>query len=198
MKQTAIVCLGWVAGVLTIVFGVLWLGTLVHEMGHASVAIASGAQVTQLNVLGMDLYPTLCINYRPGYFGYVSFDRPLPYPQVEYISAAGSLSTLMVALLAQVILWIAPLRRVWPRLVTVGFCFSWIDILYHTWPVLMGSQNTARAEAYLALTELGAPGWLIGGAVVGVSALLLILTLAAVAARWMRREKLGPAALQLE
>jgi len=174
--------LGWAAGILAIAFAVLWLGTLVHEGGHALVALACGARVEEMNVLGLNVYPALRVRYRPGFYGYVRLDRLLPHPQVEYMRMAGSLGTLAVALLAQAILWAAPPRRAWPRLVVIGFCFSWIDIVYHTLPVLVGSRSTISAEAYSALVAVGASDWMVGMAVIGVSGLLLTLTLV----RWRR------------
>lgn len=174
--------LGWAAGILAIAFAVLWLGTLVHEGGHALVALACGARVEEMNVLGLNVYPALRFHYRPGFFGYVRLDRSLPHPQVEYMRMAGSLSTLAVALLAQAILWAAPPRRAWPRLVVIGFCFSWIDIAYHTLPVLVGWRSTISAEAYSALIAVGAPDWMVGMAVIAVSVVLLTLTLV----RWRR------------
>ena len=164
-------------GILLIAFVVLWLGTLVHELGHVLVAEAFGARITEMNVLGLDVYPDPRVHYRPGFYGYVRFDRSLPYPQVEYMRMAGSLSTLAVALLAQAALWVAPPRRTWPRLAVTGFCFSWIDLFYHTLPVLLGRQSSGSAEVYNSLVALGVPGWVVGAAVVGVSVLLLILTL---------------------
>jgi len=174
--------LGWAAGVLIVALAVLGLGTLVHECGHALVAAVFGARVTEMNVLGLNIYPALRVNYRPGFYGYVQFERSLPYPQVEYMRVAGSLSTLAIAIVAQVILWIAPLRRAWLRLVVIGFCFSWIDLFYHTLPVLLGRPSPSSAEVYNGLVALGVPGWLVGVAVLGVSIALLTLTLL----RWRR------------
>ena len=38
------------AGILAIVFAVLWLGTLVHESGHALVAGAFGVRIEEVNL----------------------------------------------------------------------------------------------------------------------------------------------------
>jgi hypothetical protein len=166
------------AGIVAIIFAVLWLGTLVHESGHALIAMAFGAHIEEVNVVGLNIYPALRLHYQQGKFGYVRFDRTLPYPQVEYMRLAGSLSTLVVALLAQGILWSKPpRRRTWPRLIAIAFCCSWIDTFWHTLLALLGLRSTTYAEAYNALVALGASGWLVSMAVVGISALLLILTL---------------------
>lgn len=173
------------AGIVAVAFVVLWLGTLIHESGHVLVARASGARIEEVNVVGLNVYPVLRLHYQPGKFGYVRFDHKLPYPQVEYMRLAGSLSTLAVALLAQGVLWAKPPRRTWPRLIVIAFCFSWIDVFWHTLLALLGLRSRAFAEAYNALVALGAPGWLVSMAVVGISALLLILTL--VRWRWLIR-----------
>jgi hypothetical protein len=131
-----------------------------------------------MNVLGLDVYPDPRVHYRPGFYGYVRFDRSLPYPQVEYMRMAGSLSTLAVALLAQAALWVVPPRRTWPRLAVTGFGFSWMDLFYHTLPILLGRQNSGTAEVYNSLVALGVPGRVVGASVIGISVALLILTLA--------------------
>ena len=178
----------WIPTIAAIVVAVLWLGTLIHEGAHALVAAACGARVEEMNVLGLDIYPALRVHYRPGYYGYVRFDRRLPSPQVELMAAAGSLSTLAVALLAQVVLWINPPRRRWLRLLVIGFCFSWLDLLYHTLPTMglrppfFALRLVERAEAYNALVALGLPAWWLGAAVVAISLMLLVLTLA----RWLQ------------
>lgn len=182
--------LGWTAGVVATVFAVLWLGTLVHESGHALVALAFGAHVEEMNVVGLNIYPALHIHYQLGKFGYVRFDRALPYPQAEYMRMAGSLGTLMGALLAQGVLWGRPPRHISLRFIVIAFCFSWIDLFWHTSFALLGLRSKAYAETYNALVALGAPGWLVSMAVVGISALLLILTLV----RWrldIPRRRLG-------
>jgi hypothetical protein len=174
--------LGWLVLVVAIALAVLWLGTFVHEGAHALVATALGARVERINVLGIDLYPALRVNPVPGSFGRVWYDYWLPVPQSFYASAAGSLGTLAVALLAQALFWAVPPRRTWSRLVVTGFCFSWLDIFYHSWPALVDERSLAHAEAYWALVALGAPRWLLNMAIAGLSVALLVLT----GVRWWR------------
>jgi hypothetical protein len=173
----------WPAGIAAILVGVLWLGTLVHEAGHALVGMAYGLRVKEINVLGLNLYPVPRFHVWPGYLGYVRFEGALPHRQADlYVTMAGSLGTLVTALLAQVALWMRPPRRVWPRLILTGVCFFWVDILWHTSLTLVGLRDRSYAEAYDALIALGAPGWLVGTATISISALLLGLTLL----RWWR------------
>jgi hypothetical protein len=164
-------------GIAWIAFGTLWVGTLVHESGHALVGLACGARVAEVNVVGLTVYPALGFVYRPGFLGYVRFDRVLPAPQGQYVRMAGSLSTLAVALLAQAILWIAPPRRTWLRLIGIAGCFMWLDVAWHTALTLVGLRSMAYAETYSALVALGTPPWLAAGTLLGVPLALLALTL---------------------
>ena len=41
------------AGILAIVFAVLWLGTLVHESGHALVALGTSGWLVSMAVVGI-------------------------------------------------------------------------------------------------------------------------------------------------
>lgn len=172
--------LRWIVGIALIFLLVMWAGTLVHEVGHALVAMAYGARVTEMNVVGLTLFPKLRVHYELGRFGYVAFDRGLPFRQDTIMRMAGSLSTLALALTAQITLWLGPLRQTGPRLLVTGFCFSWLDLFLHTTLAVVGWKPMAYAEAYNALMAIGAPDWLVVSAVIGVSALLLALT----GARW--------------
>lgn len=169
------------AGIL-IALGTLWIGTLVHESGHILIALVCGANVAELNVLGLTLYPSLYFAPRPGYFGYVRFDAPLPAPRVQYMQMAGSLSTLALALLAQAVLWLGPPRRTGLRLINSAACFMWVDVVWHTVPVLLGRRESGYAETFTALVTLGVPRWLAAGVLLGISLTLLVLTLT----RWWR------------
>ncbi|TET52320.1 MAG: hypothetical protein E3J64_05350 [Anaerolineales bacterium] len=131
----------------------------------------------RLNVLGLDLYPALRFDYLPGYFGRVWFDGSLPDAADGWLRAAGSLSTLAVALLSQLVLWARPPRRRWLLLALIGFCFSWVDVFWHTALALLGWRGMMYAETYSALVALGAPGWLTAGAIFGVTAALPAATI---------------------
>jgi hypothetical protein len=169
--------LAWLAGMVALAFVVLWVGTLVHECGHALVGVACGVEVERMNVLGVDLYPRLRIDYQAGYFGRVWFSRGLSYPQDEWMRAAGSLSTLAVAMACQAALWLRPSQRRWLQTLIVGFCFSWLDIFWHTSLALLGRRSMIYAEAYSALVALGVPRLALSAAIFGVSGLLLAATM---------------------
>jgi hypothetical protein len=169
--------LAWVAGAVVIAFVVLAVGTLIHECGHALAGIAFGARVERLNVLGLDLYPSLRFEHASGYFGRVWLDRSLPEIADHWMRSAGSLSTLGLALIFQAALWARPPRRRWMQLLVVGFCFSWLDVFWHTSLALLGWRSMMYAEAYSALVALGAPAWALSAAILLISGLLLAATI---------------------
>ena len=183
--------LGWLVGILALGLATLWLGTFVHESGHALVAAAFGAHLDEMNVVALNLYPTLRLNYIPGYFGWVRYSPSLLSPEAEYVSAAGSLNTMTIAVLAQITFWVRPPRRTWSRLVVTSFCLWWIDAVWHTSAFMLNLRSDSHAEMYNALVALGGPEGLVKTAVLGLSALLLTLT----AARWWqltRRDSPSP------
>ena len=169
--------LSWTVGIVALAFVVLWVGTLVHECAHGLVGVAYGARVERLNVLGLDLYPELRFDNSPGYYGRVWLDRSLPDTADHWMRAAGSLGTLLVALACQAWLWTKPPGRKSVQLLVIGFCFSWLDIFWHTSLALLGRRSMMYAESYNALVALGAPGWLVSAAIVVTSALLLAATI---------------------
>ncbi len=177
-------------GVLALIIVVFWLGTLLHEAGHAISAVLFGARLTYLNVLWLDLIPSLRWNPLPGYFGYMRYEGDLTPIQHGIVGLAGSLSTVFVAVAAQIILWLTRPRRGVVRLAVLTGCFFWLDVLTHTLPTLgipaylfFGvAETTPRAEAYLAAVALGMPGELFQALTLSLSVGLLGLTVI----RWNR------------
>lgn len=171
-------------GVLALIGGLFWLGVLLHETGHTVTAYVFRAQLTHLNVLGLDLFPSLRWAPEPGYYGYMSYEGDLTPVQHGLFDLAGSLSTLGAAVAAQLGLWLTHPRRGAARWGMLTLCFFWLDILTHTLPTLgipaylfFGARTiTASAEAYLAAVSLGMPGWLFQALTIGVSITLLTLT----------------------
>jgi len=165
-----------VVGAVLIALGTLCVGTLIHETGHALAAMACGARVVEVNVVGLTLYPALRFGHQPGFLGYVRFERALPSPQSQYVSIAGSLSTLVVGLLAQAVLWLVPPRRMWSRLIGFAACFLTLDVAWHTMVMLLGLRSASYAETHTALVALGALPWLAAGMTLGVPLVSLALT----------------------
>jgi hypothetical protein len=170
--------------VLALIGGLFWLGVLLHEAGHIVAAWMFGAQLIQLNVLGLDLLPSLQWAPMPGYYGFMDYNGVLSSTQETIVSLSGSLATFGVAVAAQLGLWLHHPRRGMARWAVLVLCFFWLDILTHTLPTLgipaylfFGSRTvTSSAEAYLAAVSLGMPGWLFQTLAVGSSVALLALT----------------------
>lgn len=184
-------------GVLALIGGLFWLGVLLHEAGHMAAAWAFGARITHLNVLGLDLLPSLGWAPEPGYYGYMRYAGDLSPFQRDIFELAGSLATLGAAIIAQAGLWLTHPRGT-ARWAVLTLCFFWLDILTHTLPTLgipaylfFGTRTiTSSAEAYLAAVSLGMPGRLFQTLAVGLSVGLLALTVM----RWtllVRADKLN-------
>lgn len=186
-------------GVLLLIAALFWLGVLLHEAGHIASAWLFGARLTRLNVLGLDLIPSLGWRPQPGYYGLASYKGRLTPTQTQVVRLSGSLSTLSAAVAAQAGLWLSRPRRGITRLSVLILSFFWLDILTHTLPTLgvpaylfFGSRAiSSTAEAYLAAVDLGMPGWLFQALVIGLSPGLLAATLI----RWhllARADRLTP------
>lgn len=175
-------------GMLALIGGLFWLGVFWHEAGHSIAAWVFGARLTRLNVLGLDLFPSLRWAPIPGYYGYMDYAGDLSPSERAFADLAGSTATFGVAVAAQLRLWLTRPQRGIARWVNLALCFFWLDILTHTLPTLVipaylfvGKRTLSpSAEAYLAAVLLGMPGWLFKVLTVGGSSGLLALT----AARW--------------
>jgi hypothetical protein len=159
-------------------------------MGHVVALWIFGGRLAGLYILGFKLYPRLLWRPLPGYYGYVSPEDTLPAVQQQIFLLCGSLATLAAALSAQIILWATRPCRGMVRLALLTICFFWLDILTHTLPTMgipaylfFGGYTVSQAnEAYLAAVTLGMPATVFQASVVGVSLLLLVLTMF----RWYR------------
>ena len=177
-------------GAVLLVAALFAVGVLVHEMGHVVALWAFGARLGGLYILGFKLYPRLLWRPLPGYYGYVYYEDTLPMAQQQTLLLCGSLATFAVALIAQVALWITRPCRGRVRLAFLTLCFFWLDILTHTLPTMgipaylfFGARTVSQAaEAYLAAVALGVSPVIFQASVVGVSLLLLVLTMI----RWYR------------
>lgn len=173
---------------LALIAALFWLGVLLHEAGHAASALLFGARLMWVNVLGLDLIPTLAWNPLSGYFGYMRYDSVLTPLQDEIVRLCGSLTTLWIALAAQCALWLGHRPKRFVRLALLTLCFYWLDILTYTLPTLgipaylfFGTHIvTEKAEAYLAAVEMGMSSWLFQVITLSLSIALLALTVA----RW--------------
>jgi hypothetical protein len=145
-----------------IVAGGIVLGTACHEiMGHALVARICGAEVSQIVVLGVQVWPGLEWLGSQGKFGWCRFSTDIEDRCYALALLAGSGSTWVVAVLSAILLRVRSWRPGWH---TVLFSLSlwWADLFLHTLPsfgcrrfVFWGSS--LRAEPVEAVAQLGIP-----------------------------------------
>lgn len=172
-------------GGLLIIVVLLWVGTLIHEMGHVIVVWLAGGTLTELNVFGVDLYPHLGLTMQSGYYGWMGYDGHINSIQHAHLMLWGSLATLITAIIAQVILWAHPLQKWLPRFMVIVVSFFWLDIFTHTLPAVglpmylfFGSRSAeSTSEAYQGAVALGMPGMLFAVLTIAISILLMSLTL---------------------
>jgi uncharacterized membrane protein len=141
-------------------------GTVVHEViGHGLAATALGGHITQVVILGLQVYPSLEFVGWPIVSGYGSIDydgaQAFIYPEI--IDLAGSLSTWLVAVGANLVLWTRRRWQGWPKVVLVLMSIYWMDLLTYTLPswgiprsILWGQSY--YSEPYQAAVGLGLDG----------------------------------------
>jgi TRAP-type C4-dicarboxylate transport system permease small subunit len=151
-------------------------GTAWHELvGHGLTCVALGGRITYVEILGVELWPSLTCSGWPDAYGHCGVDG-LPTPRCEQVvNLAGSVSTWLVSVIAITALWARRWRRL-ARLIFVCLGTWWIDLLTYTLPswgfrrsILWGP---VYSEPYQAATGLGIPGWIFQAVVVACSALL--------------------------
>jgi hypothetical protein len=162
--------------------GLFVLGTLMHEAGHGLAAILFGAQVVRLNVLGIQVYPSLVWDFQPGYFGRIWWQGPLAPRRRAGVLLSGNLVTMVVSFTALLLyLRCRPRGLAHTALLTLSLFF--LDTLAHTLPtfglpmyLLFGRRSVETvSEGYLAAVVLGVPGWVFQLAIVGYSLLAMVL-----------------------
>ena len=83
---------------------IVLFGTLLHEGGHALVALLSGGGIEEVVVSGVRIYPDVGFDGEPRSFGHVLYARALePIPNA-WSRVAGSGTTALVGLIA-FLLW---------------------------------------------------------------------------------------------
>ncbi|MBN2561665.1 MAG: hypothetical protein JXQ75_12125 [Phycisphaerae bacterium] len=143
--------------------GCMVLGTVCHEVvGHGLVGVACGGKIDQVEVLGVQLYPSPKWLGWQGYYGHCLVTGVDTTTGSHLVSLGGSMSTWCVSVAAITLLW---LRRwgPWPRTVLACLGIWWIDLLTYTLPswgvprsVLWGQDY--YSEPYEAAVALGMPG----------------------------------------
>lgn len=176
--RQAIRLLGQALTYLGIAIALFIVGILIHEAGHGAMAVAMGARVTRLEVLGVTLWPTLHVSPMDGYWGRIWWRGRLSPTQRAWVAIGGNLATMSVSFCALLLCAVLGERvrrfhiRVRTVLLVLGLFF--LDTLTHTLPtfglpmyLLFGRRDPETvSEAYLAATTLGCPGPLFQWAVV--------------------------------
>ena len=186
-----------------LVRGVLYIGVFIgvllcaivwHELvGHGLAALLCGAQITQVNVLGIQFYPTLVWEFHPGYFGWVHWNGSLGPQQMAFVTLNDSLSTWVVSVIA-LPLFLRVQRWYMMRIILLALSLYYLDIFVHTLPSLgiplhlaLGNRNLATLnDGYYAAQVLGIPGPAYQTMVVGYA------ILASVAIAWTLWRSIQP------
>ena len=158
------------------------LAFFLHEVGHASMALVLGKQVTLFNVLGILWYPYLAWQPQMGFGGFVTLVGAPDLVQARLVLLAGSTFTLLIALAAALTLnlWAG---RGYRRTALVAGSFYFLDSVIHLWPVAglpLPPHNfrfvLSFSEAYYAAVDLGIPSALYIS-VVGMTSVTILLLL---------------------
>jgi len=138
------------------------VGTAWHEIvGHGLTAVAFGARITYLEVVGFQLFPDIRWVGATGYYGYCADSGVEGDAARALILLAGSLSTCVIAVIAAILLCRGGFRR-WTWILMCALSMWWVDLFLYTVPsfglrryILWGSSHS---EPYLAAVALGVPG----------------------------------------
>jgi hypothetical protein len=160
--------------------GNIILGTAWHEIvGHGLVGIACGGRIRQIIVTGVELWPRLSWTGPRGAFGWCDVEGVTGGVCTHLWLFTGSLSTLLLSLIAIVLLH----ARKWNRtlqLILLGCAFWWIDLFTYTLPsfglpryIILGRRVS---EPYAAAVAMGIPGWIFQLFVVATCVMLAVLS----------------------
>lgn len=162
----------------------LWpLGVFCHEfVGHGLVGVACGGQIERIEILTIQIWPTLEAKQWEGQYG-TCIVVAIPTSQGDAIvRLGGALSTFCVAIVATGLLVSRNWGRFWkPMLITLSFW--WLDLLTYTLPswglprsIFWG--QSWYSEPYDAAVALGMPGRLFQAlAIAGCVSILAIVVL---------------------
>jgi hypothetical protein len=137
-------------------------GTAWHEIvGHGLTGTMFGATITEIHVMGVQLWPSVRWEGWTGQYGSCDMTEIPSAAGRQWMSLGGSLSTWLVAVIAAVLLWSRRWRG-WPRFVLLWLSLWWIDMFTYTLPtwglrrsILWGGTYS---EPYEAAVKLGMPG----------------------------------------
>ena len=173
-----------------LIAGCLILGTACHELvGHGLTAVAFGATITDVQILGVRVWPSLDFLGWDGRYGACWWQGDLTESQSNWALLCGAGSTWLLALLATILLW-CHRWGVWGRWILTGFSIWWLDVLTYTAPswglkrsILWGGSTS---EPYNAAIGLGCPAWAYQSIVILSSLAMAVAT--AIRLRQLRRK----------
>ena len=159
------------------------LGVLCHELvGHGLVGVLMGGRIAEVEILAFRMWPEVQFLGWSGRYGACEVVGISSPTGEALMSLAGAMSTLIVALIATVFMWVCrwgPVAR--PILITLSLW--WIDLFTYTLPswglprsILWGQRTDS--EPYEAAKTLGIPGPAFQAFVIIACALLLLVLLA--------------------
>jgi hypothetical protein len=144
------------------------------------VGLACGGRVDQIFVTGIQLWPEFAWIGPQGVFGWCDVEGVTSGVCPQLWLLTGSLSTLLVSLLAIALLY----ARKWNRTIHwlfLGAAFWWIDLFTYTLPsfgvrryILFGRRIS---EPYDAAVVMGIPGWIFQLFVVATCVMLAVLSI---------------------
>ena len=154
----------------------LMLGTAWHEIvGHGLTAVAFGARITYVEVLGFEFFPNVRWVGVTGYFGQCSNSGVNGEIANALVLLCGSLSTWIVGVVCVVLLHVRRWRG-WPRMLLIALSIWWLDLFLYTLPSLGIPRyffwGHFYSEPYKAAVALGVPGPVFQTLVVILSAVL--------------------------
>jgi hypothetical protein len=171
VRRTLVNCLA------VVVFGLV-AGTAWHEIvGHGLTAVAFGARITYIEVLGLQWYPSLKLADRPSHLGQCGHTEINDPTSNAVIRLAGSLSTWFVGVFALALLY-AKRWCGWSRLLVIALSIWWADLLANTLASFGISRYVpwpAYSEPYEAARALGMPGPVFQALVVVSSSALAVV-----------------------
>jgi hypothetical protein len=168
-----------------------------HELGHALTALLLGGSVQVFNVLGIQWYPKLLWMPQLGLGGFVIWTNPYNPVVPNLIIAAGSTSTLLLALCAALLGNVTRARGV-ARTACLTLSLYFLDSVIHLIPVLGVTYYWATtrvrgfSEAYFAFADLGIPGPFYSAFVFIVTLVILLLDARALTRRARTPEPILP------
>lgn len=160
-------CLG-----LSLVFGTLW-----HEViGHGLTGIICGGHIEFIQILGLDIWPSLIWRGFDGAYGYCDVQDVPTETGRQVVHLAGSMSTWIVSLIALLLLRWRPWKPA-ARFALICLSLWWIDLFTYTLPT-WGLRRSVFwggtiSEPYEAAVALGMPGFIFQALVVIATALMV-------------------------